>query len=64
MSSHSEDDNGDDKDIIYGNEKGTCTLMYVEISSDRNVIKKEEQEIIKYKDLKIELQHMWNVIHK
>ena len=28
---------------------------------DRNVIKKEAEEILKYKDLTIEIQRMWNV---
>ena len=36
-------------------------LIDVAISGDRNVIKKEAEEIIKYKDLAIEIQRMWNV---
>ena len=36
-------------------------LMDVAISGDRNVIKKEAEEILKYKDLTIEIQRMWNV---
>jgi hypothetical protein len=48
--------------IINGdNEKGTCMLIDVAISGDRNVIKKEVEKILKYKDLKIEIQRMWNV---
>ena len=47
--------------IIRDNEKGTCMLIDVAISGDRNVIKKEAQKILKYKDLKIEIQRMWNV---
>jgi len=47
--------------IIRDNEKGTCTLIDVVISGDRNVIKKEAEKIIKYKDLTIEIQRMWNV---
>jgi hypothetical protein len=35
-------------------------LIDVEISGDRNVIKKEAEEILKYKDLTTEIQHMWN----
>jgi len=36
-------------------------LMDVAISGDRNVIKKEDEKILKYKDHIIEIQHMWNV---
>ena len=36
-------------------------LIDVEISRDRNVIKKEAEKILKYKDLAIEIQRMWNV---
>jgi hypothetical protein len=45
---------------IHGNEKETCILMDVEISGDRNVIKKEAEKILKYKDLTIEILGMWN----
>ena len=31
------------------------------ISGDRNVIKKEAEKILKYKDFTIEIQRMWNV---
>jgi hypothetical protein len=31
------------------------------ISGDRNVIKKEAEKILKYKDLIIGIQRMWNV---
>ena len=31
------------------------------ISGDRNVIKKEAEKILKYKDLTIEIQRMWKV---
>jgi hypothetical protein len=47
--------------IIRGNEKGTCVLIDVEISGDRNVIKKEAEKILKYKYLTREMQCMWNV---
>ena len=47
--------------IIRYNEKGTCMLIDVTISGDRNVIKKEAKKILKYKDLTIEIQRMWNV---
>jgi len=38
-----------------------CILIDVAISGDRNVIKKEAEKILKYKDLTIEIQRMWNV---
>ena len=47
--------------IIRDNEKGTCILIDVAISGDRNVIKKEAKKILKYKDLTIEIQRMWKV---
>jgi len=47
--------------IIRDSEKGTCMLMDVAISGDRKVIKKEAEKILKYKDLTIEIQRMWNV---
>ena len=47
--------------IIRDNEKGTCWLTDVAITRDRNVIKKEAEKILKYKDLTIEIQRMWNV---
>jgi hypothetical protein len=36
-------------------------LIDVAISGDRNVIKKEAEKILKYKDFTIEIQRMWNV---
>jgi hypothetical protein len=36
-------------------------LIDVAISGDRNVIKKEAEKILKYKDLTIEIQSMWDV---
>jgi hypothetical protein len=47
--------------IIRDIEKGTCMLKNVAISGDRNVIKKETENILKYKDLTTEIQCMWNV---
>jgi hypothetical protein len=44
------------------NERGTCMLIEVAIPGDRNVIKKEAENILKYTDLIIEIQRMWNVI--
>ena len=47
--------------IIRDNEKGTCMLIDAAISGDRNVIIKEAEKILKYKDLTTEIQRMWNV---
>ena len=47
--------------IIRDNEKKTCMLIDYEISGDINVIKKEAEKILKYKDLTIEIQRMWNI---
>jgi hypothetical protein len=44
--------------IIRDNEKVTCILIDVAIPGDRNVIKKEAQKILKYKDLTIEIERM------
>ena len=46
------------------NDKGTNMLIDVAISGDRNVIKKEAENILKYKDLTIEIQRMRNVKNK
>ena len=35
--------------IIQDNEMGTCTLIDVAISGDRNVIKKEAEKVLKFK---------------
>jgi len=43
------------------NGKATCMLIDVAISGERNVIKKEAEKFLKYKDLTIEIQRMWNV---
>jgi hypothetical protein len=48
-------------DIIRDNEKAICMLIDVEISRDRNVIKKEAEKFLKYKELTIEIQRTWNV---
>jgi len=45
--------NNNKQTIIRDNEKGTCMLIDVTISEDRNVIKKEAEKILKYKDLTI-----------
>ena len=36
-------------------------LIHVAISGDRNVIKKEVEKILKYKDLTTEIQRKWKV---
>jgi hypothetical protein len=47
--------------IIRDNEKGTCMLIDVAISGHINVIKKETEKILKYKNLTTEIQCMWAV---
>jgi hypothetical protein len=47
--------------IVRDNEKRTCLLIDAVISGDRNVIKKEAEKFLKYKDLTIEIQLMSNV---
>jgi len=32
-----------------------------EVPADRNMVKKKAEMILKYKDFKIKIQHMWNV---
>jgi glycosylphosphatidylinositol transamidase (GPIT) subunit GPI8 len=49
------------KSEIRDNEKGTCVLIYVATSGDRNVLKKGAGKILKYKDLTIEIERMWKV---
>ena len=46
------------------NNEGSCMLIDAAIHGDRNVIKKEAEKILKYKDLLIEIQRMWIVIAK
>jgi hypothetical protein len=36
-------------------------LIDLAIPTDRYVIQKEAEKVLKYKDLTIEIQHMWNV---
>jgi len=47
--------------IIRDNEKGASKLIDVAISGDRNVIEKEAEKILKYKNLTLEIKRMWNV---
>jgi hypothetical protein len=44
--------------IIRDKEKGTCLLIDIAIPGDRNVIKKEAEKVLKYKDLTTEIQRM------
>ena len=46
---------------IRDNKRGTCMLIDNAIHGDRNVIKKDAENILKCKDLIIEIQRMWNV---
>ena len=39
--------NNNKPDVTRGNEKGTCLLIDVSTSGDRNVIKKESEKILK-----------------
>jgi hypothetical protein len=47
--------------IIRDNEKGTCMLIDIAISGDRNVVKKEAEKILEYKNRTIVIQPMWIV---
>jgi len=44
--------------IIRDNKQGTCMFIGAAIPRDRNVIKREAENILKYKDLIIEIQRM------
>ena len=44
-----------------GFNSGFKGLIDVAISGDRNVFKKEAEKILKYKDLTIQIQRMWDV---
>jgi hypothetical protein len=39
----------------------SCIMTDVAIQSDRNVIQKEYEKKLKYKNLSIEIQRMWNM---
>jgi hypothetical protein len=36
-------------------------LIDVAIPGDRNVIQKKAEKILKYKDITVEIQRMWNI---
>ena len=42
-------------------EDGTSVLIDAAISGDRNLMKKEAENILKCKDITIQIQCMWNV---
>jgi hypothetical protein len=48
-------------DIIVTNKDRICLLIDVAIPSDRNVIQKEAEWKLKYKNLSVEIQWMWNM---
>ena len=50
--------------IIRDNEKGTCMLIDVAISGDRNVVKKEAEEVMQCTNLTIVIQPIWIVKNK
>jgi hypothetical protein len=50
--------NNKPKIIIHGNKQGTCMLIDVEIPADINVIRKEDEKVLKHQDLITETQHM------
>jgi hypothetical protein len=49
------------QDITVKNKDRICLLIDVAIPSDRNVIQKEAEKELKYKDLSIEFQRVWNM---
>jgi hypothetical protein len=51
LNNNNNNNNNNKTGIIRDNEKRTCMLIDVAISGDRNVIKKEAEKILKYKDL-------------
>jgi hypothetical protein len=46
---------------IFDNKRGKCMSVDVVILGDRNVIKKEAEKILKYKEYTIEIQRMRNM---
>ena len=47
--------------IIKNTKEKTCTLIDVAIPADRNVVQQEAEKKLKYKNLCIEIQQMWNL---
>jgi hypothetical protein len=53
---------GNRPDIIIKNKKDNiCLLINVAIPMDRNVVNKEAEKKLKYKNLSTEIQQMWNM---
>jgi hypothetical protein len=48
-------------DIIIKNKDKTCLLIDIAIPSDKNVIQKKAEKKLKYKNISIEIQRMWNM---
>jgi hypothetical protein len=47
--------------IIRDNKQRIYKKLYAPVAGDRNVIKEEAEQILKYKYLIIEIRRMWNV---
>jgi hypothetical protein len=47
--------------VMRDNKQVTYMSIDAVITGDRNVIKREDERILKYKDFTIEIQRMWNV---
>jgi len=47
--------------IVCGNERGTRVLIDGAIGGGRNVIKREAEKILKYRDRTVSVQCVWNV---
>jgi hypothetical protein len=47
--------------LFHDNEKGTCLLMKIALSVNRNVIKREDENVLTYEFLTVETQRMWNL---
>jgi hypothetical protein len=47
--------------MIHNNNNNNNMLIDVPVPGDRNVIKREAEKILIYKDLITEIQRMWNV---
>jgi hypothetical protein len=52
----------DRPDIRFKNKKDkVCVLIDAAIPSDRNIIQKESEKKLKYRNLSIDIQRMWNM---